>query len=224
MIASFTRRFLLGMSLGGLVCAALATERVEDFKAKEVGGRLEINSPYGVKIFTSDFDLEHAHNYKIEIPLKDFRPPEGEQPKDKAADTTSPERALSSSEEEEEEEDDSKDESVAKEDEEEDDEENEDASPKKKKRKIVEVEDTTDDVGRLVYEANHFFNQGKFYEAMAHVDELTKRRPDFVRGWIMKGSLLYVQGEKNLAKEAWEKALEIEPGNVEIKNYLSRYR
>src|SRR5207253_1866924 len=80
------------------------------------------------------------------------------------------------------------------------------------------------DVARLVVEANRFYNQGKYYEAMIHVDELTKKRPEFVRGWIMKGSLLYVQGQKDLAKEAWEKAQEMDPKNSEIKNYLSRYR
>ncbi len=81
-----------------------------------------------------------------------------------------------------------------------------------------------DDADSLVVDANRLFNRRRFYEALTVVDQLLRKRPEFTRGWLMKGSLLLVQGHKDLAMKAWKKAQELEPANPEVQSVLSRYQ
>ncbi len=81
-----------------------------------------------------------------------------------------------------------------------------------------------DDTDRLVLEANHLYNQGRFYDASNVVEEILKRNPKYVRALLMKGSLMYVQGQKDLAKKAWEEASLLQPGDKEIKGIMERYK
>lgn len=81
-----------------------------------------------------------------------------------------------------------------------------------------------DDGDALVVEANRLFNRRRYYEALTVVDQLLRKRPVYTRGWLMKGSLLHVQGHKDLALKAWNKAKEIEPENPEILAVLERYQ
>lgn len=81
-----------------------------------------------------------------------------------------------------------------------------------------------DDADSLVVDANRLFNRRRYYEALTVVDQLLRKRPEYTRGWLMKGSLLLVQGHKDLAMKAWRKAQELEPANPEIQSVLSRYQ
>lgn len=76
------------------------------------------------------------------------------------------------------------------------------------------------DVEGLIVEANRLYFLGNFYGSLQYVDEINRRQPGNIRGWTMKGSLMHSLGHKDLAKQAWKKALEIEPGNLEIQNLL----
>jgi tetratricopeptide (TPR) repeat protein len=76
---------------------------------------------------------------------------------------------------------------------------------------------------QLVLKANELYNRGKFKEAADYVEELLRRDPKHVRGWIMKGSLMHALGQKDLARKSWQQALELEPNNPQIKNILGSY-
>ena len=79
------------------------------------------------------------------------------------------------------------------------------------------------DTGALIDRANQLYNQGKFKESLEHVDEALRRDPKLARAWVMKGSLLHLQGNKEAAKAAWQEAQKIEPENKEIKSILEKY-
>jgi len=81
-----------------------------------------------------------------------------------------------------------------------------------------------DDADSMVVEANRLFNRRRFYEALTVVDQMLRKRPEFIRGWLMKGSLFLVQGHKDLAMKAWKKAQELDPANPEVQSVLSRYQ
>lgn len=81
-----------------------------------------------------------------------------------------------------------------------------------------------DDTDRLLLDANHLYNQGRFYDATLVVETLLKRNPKLQRAWLMKGSLMYVQGQKDLAKKAWEQAVALAPGDESVKGILERYK
>lgn len=81
-----------------------------------------------------------------------------------------------------------------------------------------------DDSDRLVLEANRLFNRRKFDEALSTIDELLRRKPNYIRGWIMKGSVMYVRGHKDLAKTAWNQALTLDPNNEDVKSILEKYK
>jgi tetratricopeptide (TPR) repeat protein len=76
------------------------------------------------------------------------------------------------------------------------------------------------DTGSLIAEANRFYNKGDFAKSLRYVDEVVRRDPGSVRGWVMKGSLMHVMGHKDLARQAWQKALELDPKNSQIQNIL----
>lgn len=81
-----------------------------------------------------------------------------------------------------------------------------------------------DDSDRLILEANHLFNRGDYFSATVKVDELLKRNPKLTRGWVMKGTLFYVQGFKDLAKNAWEKAYSLSEQDKQVKRLLEKVK
>jgi cytochrome c-type biogenesis protein CcmH/NrfG len=76
----------------------------------------------------------------------------------------------------------------------------------------------------MVLEANWLYNHRRYFEASTLVKRILTKQPNLVRGWVMKGSLLYVQGEKSLARKAWEHAQTLDPENVEVKQLLEKYK
>jgi len=95
-------------------------------------------------------------------------------------------------------------------------------SPSPTPETVPRAEDS--DILIYILEANRLYNHGKYYEALNYVNEVTNRRPKYARGWIMKGSLLYVLGQKDLAKIAWDQALALSPNDAQITQMLGVYR
>ncbi len=193
------RRLLLVLFLG------LQLEATENFKVREAGKDLqylELVTPWGTKavVGDSEINLKEKHNYRIEIPIETIRPPPPPETPTVEAPVEEPEEIEPAPEK--------KEETKVEE------------KPTEPTRVIVEY----DDSDRLILEANRLYNRGKFYEATVHVDELLRRKPYFIRGWVMKGSLLHVQGQKDLAKNAWQKALNLDPENKELQELLNRYK
>jgi len=81
-----------------------------------------------------------------------------------------------------------------------------------------------DDTDRLVLEANHLYNQARYFDATLIVENILKKNPKYVRAWLMKGSLMYVQGQKDLAKKAWDEAVNLAPQDQEVRMVLERYK
>jgi len=79
---------------------------------------------------------------------------------------------------------------------------------------------STGDEITLIAEANRLYSEGDFNRALEFVDEACRRNSKNSRAWVMKGSLMHVLGHEDLAHQAWEKALALEPGNVVLQNLL----
>jgi tetratricopeptide (TPR) repeat protein len=80
------------------------------------------------------------------------------------------------------------------------------------------------DIDPLVVRANRLYNQRRYVEASQFVDEILRRRPDYVRGWLMRGSLHHVLGHRDLAAEAWQKARELAGDDPDIRPALEGLR
>lgn len=175
------------------------------WKVRETPTGTELVTPYGIKEIVGDMGANGNMNYRIEFPLEDLKPP------------TQPEmsRSPSSPENEEWEEWTDEEETASGGSENSCHKENREMSSLPPKV-VVEY----DDADRYVVEANRLYNRGKFYDATAVVEELLRKKPDHVRGWVMKGSLMKVQGQKDLAKSAYEQALKLDPNNLELKKLV----
>jgi tetratricopeptide (TPR) repeat protein len=84
--------------------------------------------------------------------------------------------------------------------------------------------ETMGDINSLISQANLLYNQGEFTKALQYVDQVSIRDPKNIRGWIMKGSLMHVLGYQDLAKQAWQKALDLDPANSQIRNILQEMK
>ncbi len=206
-----------------LICAfgtlAGVSVRAEDYSVKEVGRNLEVMTPYGKRTFIGDFTLPDSGNYRIEIPIERVRPqgpawreaasytpnstPQEVRVNVKGDDRPGAPTGPTIIERE-----------IAKK-------EDPDDLPRKKQEKMLVEYDNTD---RLVVEANHLYNKGRYYEALQYVDEVIRKKPNFLRAHMMKGSLLYVLGQKDLAQDSWKKALALDPENKDIQALMERYK
>jgi len=175
------------------VCTSLFAPGAADYSVSEEGNALELNTPWGKKVYYGSDKISSIRRYRIEIPLSSIKPapppPIAPAPIQAPA-PREPDAA---------------------------------AVPEKKEepRKIIVEYDESD---RLILEANRLYNRGKYFEATTYVDQLLRKKPDYARGWIMKGSLMFVQKQNDLAKKAWEKALELEPENGEVKAMLDKLK
>lgn len=88
--------------------------------------------------------------------------------------------------------------------------------------KVVAPSDPEADLqdNALLFEANNLYYQGKVNESLRNIEELLKRNPSNVRGLTMKGSLLRVMGQEQLAVAAWRKASELAPNNAELRELV----
>jgi len=189
----------------------IPTERMASpagYQATQTGNNIELVTPYGRRLLFGDFGFNSAREYRLEIPLDQLRPPEVKRENAEIerlrkeqerleAEAKAAKAALDAA----------KGEKPA-----------ERAVAQIPPRVVLEYDNTD----RLVLEANRLYNRGKYYQASLTVEEILAKRPEYARGWVMKGSLLFVQGHNDLAKTAWEKALELDPSNAEVKSFLGR--
>lgn len=199
-----------------------------EFKAKEQENQVVIKTPWGEKTFVGDYGIG---GYRLEIPIEDLEPEyvkkrrlagkgdgtNGENNNNTNNNNTNSSNSTNSTVESS-----SKErETVIKETKIIQNNDDDFIGPRKLPPKITVEYDDSD---RLVLEANRLFNRKKFDEALSAIDELLRRKPNYIRGWIMKGSVMYVRGHKDLAKTAWNQALAIEPENSDVKSILEKYK
>jgi tetratricopeptide (TPR) repeat protein len=81
-----------------------------------------------------------------------------------------------------------------------------------------------DDLDQLFAHANDLYLKGKFAAAREFVKEILRRDPKNSRALVMEGSLDHLEGNRDAAKAAWKKALEVDPNNKTIQNILENYQ
>lgn len=188
-----------------------------DYGVKEDSTGVTLTTPFGEKRVVDVERLNNVDNYKIAIPLKDLKPDEkpkvetaapkpAEEPTKVAIPETKPDAAKEKREPA------SQTPAIA-------------AAPiapteKETKPAVVEI----DDSDQMIVEANWLYNHRRYFEALTVVERVLRKKPDALRAWIMKGSLLYVQGEKEMAKTAWQKAQTLDPQNSEVQTLLEHYQ
>jgi tetratricopeptide (TPR) repeat protein len=195
--------------LMGIACASAIAAGWKIREGKD--GATELYTPYGVKEVVGELAPTGTASYRVEIPLEDFKPEPTPDSEKKSAGEEKHQRWETIIEKE-----------ITKTVPGEGNtctncDKREPASVPP--RVIVEY----DDSDRYVVEANRLYNRGKFYDATNVVEELLRKKPDHVRGWVMKGSLMHVQGHKELAKAAYQTAFKLDPNNEEIKKLVEKY-
>lgn len=197
-----------------LTMSAFATP---GWKVRESSEAVELLTPYGVKELVGELAPKGTDAYRVEIPLEDLKPPPKE---DSDREPAAHQRWETIIEKE-----------IVKSGTETNTVSNNSNTSNtgdgfygpqplgSYPRVIVEY----DDSDRYVVEANRLFNRGKFYDATNVVEELLRKKPDHVRGWVMKGSLMKVQGHKESAKNAYLTALKLDPNNTELRKIVEAY-
>lgn len=191
-------RFLL------ILFSAVSYAGVTGFGVKDNGAGLDLVTPWGNKALVGEYAPDNNSSFRIEIPLSELRPPEppAETKREPTNAPTAGPLALQPI--------------VL----------NNSlplappapapppppAEVKLPEKLRVEYDDTD----RFVIEANRLYNRGKFYESLQMVEELLRKNPEHVRGWIMKGSLLTVMKQRDLATRAYQRALSLDPQNAEL--------
>lgn len=191
-----------------------------EFKAKEQENQVVIKTPWGEKTFVGDYGIG---GYRLEIPIEELEPEyvkrrrlasEGKGENSTNNNNNNTNTTSNTVESAKEKETIIKETKILNGDQ-------DFIGPKPLPPRVVVEYDDSD---RLVLEANRLFNRKKFDEAMATIEELLRRKPTYLRGWIMKGSVLYVRGHKDLAKTAWNQALALDPANPDLKSILEKYK
>jgi tetratricopeptide (TPR) repeat protein len=65
-----------------------------------------------------------------------------------------------------------------------------------------------------------YIKKGDYSKAKVELKEVLKRSGDFVPAAVKLGFCYYKEDDKEMAKEIWEKALELDPENKSLKMYL----
>lgn len=188
----------------------------ENYRVHETPAGIELITPYGKKLIMGDYAPDGGFNYNISIPMSEIKPlttptpsatPQPQSPTvmmmpgfPGQGGTINENTTVT----------------VTKKIEEE---RREPASPIPPKI-IVEYDETD----RMVLEANRLYNKKKFYDSTQVVEEILRRKPDYTRAWVMKGSLMYAQKQPDLAKKAWQQALLLEPNNEQVKSLLNKLK
>jgi len=170
--------------------------RAEDYRIKAPPEALQLMTPDGEKTIIFENAGEEGPRpsvYRLAIPIADLKPSPSPTPAPVAAAPAAAEVAPT-----------------------------ETAETDERKPAAIPEEAKYDDSDRMILEANYLFNRGDYFTATLKVDELLKRNPKLTRAWVMKGTLFYVQGFKDLAKSAWEKAYALSANDAEVKRLLEK--
>ncbi len=66
------------------------------------------------------------------------------------------------------------------------------------------------------------YRQGRYEAGLIEIDQILRRYPTDPRLHEMRGTLLDRMGQKELARQAWNQSLELEPNNEGLKRFLTR--
>ncbi|MBZ0266110.1 tetratricopeptide repeat protein [bacterium] len=78
------------------------------------------------------------------------------------------------------------------------------------------------DAQRYLERALEFYYQKQYQKALEACDQSTALMPELSLSYIRKGSIYYAMGEFQKAKEQWLHALELDPNDESVQNYLER--
>jgi tetratricopeptide (TPR) repeat protein len=193
----FSRSLRAFLAVGATVAAMGGQSALaEEYTVLEAVNGVDVRSPSGDHFFLGDAHTVNSPQYRLEVPLKDLQ--KTRQPTAILAVPPPPAAPAQ--------------------------------KPEPPPKPVVKEEpapkygtDDSDVLGFLL-EANRLFNRGKYYESMSFVDEVIRRRPANVRAWVMKGSLLFLLGQKDLARQSWEKATALAPQDKQVKDALEKYQ
>ena len=76
--------------------------------------------------------------------------------------------------------------------------------------------------GKHIIYAQSYLYENKYQRALQEVNRALELNPQSSIGYQLKGSIFYRLNDKQEAKEAWKKALEIDPALDEVKVYLNK--
>jgi tetratricopeptide (TPR) repeat protein len=80
------------------------------------------------------------------------------------------------------------------------------------------------DISALLSQANYLYNKSQYNEALKLVEHGVKLNPKSAKAWSMRGSLMYVLGNKEAAKQDWNKSLSIEPNNESLNKQIKELK
>ncbi|MDH5300178.1 MAG: tetratricopeptide repeat protein [Gammaproteobacteria bacterium] len=75
----------------------------------------------------------------------------------------------------------------------------------------------------VLYAQTYFFEK-KYDRAMNEIDRSLEKDPNNAVAYSLKGSIHYKRGEKSKAVQAWEKSLEIDPNQDNVKKMLNNLK
>jgi tetratricopeptide (TPR) repeat protein len=77
-------------------------------------------------------------------------------------------------------------------------------------------------VERLIFDARRYARRHKFVHALKLYDQVLDLEPHHVEALIGKGGCYYKLHDKTWARIAWEEALQVDPKNKKVKEFLHR--
>ena len=77
-------------------------------------------------------------------------------------------------------------------------------------------------LAELLHKAKDSYKKGQMGRTWDYVNESEELSPNDARVLAMKGSLLYKIGDNEKAKEYWERSLESNPNQPNIKDFLKK--
>lgn len=75
----------------------------------------------------------------------------------------------------------------------------------------------------IVYAQTYFFEK-KYGRALDEVNRAIEFTPNSALAYSLKGTIHYKKGERDAAKSAWQKALELDPGMDNVKSMLEQLK
>lgn len=82
--------------------------------------------------------------------------------------------------------------------------------------------DRNDEVIQTMFEAQQAITSRDYVRANSLIDQAIQKDEYLAQGWQLKGSLRYLQGDLQGAKQAWERCLKIDPYDKIAYAYLGR--
>ena len=76
-------------------------------------------------------------------------------------------------------------------------------------------------IERKIYDARQAVLQGKYDEALTRCQEVINLEPKNITAYEIMGSAFFMMNKPDRAMEVWKKALEIDPTNKVVQEFLN---